>query len=163
MDYRKQVGYLKGLCSGLTLPEDKPEAKLMAAVIDTLEAMADAISDTRDDVAELEDDLQTLSDEVGEMDAISEDMERLEEYLEELGDAMSGLAEMFKEPDERPPIRLFGSDGDLDDDLDDEDDIYLYDEEDGEEDVEIYAVCPSCGAHVSVDDENIVIEKKKGK
>ncbi|GHV36237.1 hypothetical protein FACS18949_15410 [Clostridia bacterium] len=169
MDYRKQIGYLKGLCKGLTLSDEKPEGKLLIAIVDTLDALADVTGENEDARRELESDLQELSDEVGELETLSEDMDRLEEYLDELGETMQDLtamlsgaprgmdaidnlfADMGHKHDRGHNLRLLDKD-----ELPDDDD----DEFDDEEEIVIYAVCPHCGQRIEIDDGSVVIEKK---
>ena len=77
MTITEKVAYLKGLAEGLAIDESKPEAKLIAAMIDVLDDMALTISD-------LEDGLDLFSEQ---LDAVDEDLDELEGFVyEELDD-----------------------------------------------------------------------------
>lgn len=71
MSVSEKVAYLKGLMEGLDLDEDKKEAKLFAAIIDTLDEVASELSD-------MEEDMEDLSDYIEEID---EDLGDVEEYV----------------------------------------------------------------------------------
>ncbi len=183
MDYRKQIGYLKGLLAGLEVAENAPENMLFRAIVDTLDSFADALSDTKEDIEELEDDLQDISDEIGELESISEDIEHLEEQLEHLNESISELGSTLysegseshirpllsrplhivttKSPDDESDDDDDENDDDDDDDMDDSLSIEDFLEE-GEEadDCIILVTCPHCGKQVTVDDDNITIEEK---
>ena len=58
----EKVAYIKGLCEGLALDETKPEAKVLAKIIDVLEDMANDI----EDVAALAEDAYTFCEELDE-------------------------------------------------------------------------------------------------
>ena len=165
MNYRKQIGFLKGLCKGLSYTPDTPEGKLLVAIIDTLDSFSDEIDKVKDDLDVVIDDLQDISDEIGELESISEDIESLEEQIESLGESLGDFSEFYEGSPEsmfRPvvsrPIRLvkggegsvetlFGEDFDEDEDDDDDDNG-----------IEISVQCPKCGERIPVTDENITVE-----
>ena len=77
MTLTEKAAYLKGLANGLSLDENKPETKLINALID----LVDDISLT---VADLEDEVSLISEQV---DLIDEDLESLEDdFYDELED-----------------------------------------------------------------------------
>ncbi|NLK39540.1 MAG: hypothetical protein GX303_04740 [Clostridiales bacterium] len=71
MKLTEKTAYLKGLCEGLNLDEQKPEAKLIKEIIALLEDMAITVAD-------LEDECEVLNDYIEEID---EDLGVVEEYL----------------------------------------------------------------------------------
>ena len=71
MTVTEKVAYLKGLASGLELDPNDKTAKLLNAIIDTLDEMAEAMS-------ELELDVVDICDQV---DAVDEDFAEVEDYL----------------------------------------------------------------------------------
>ena len=164
INYRKQIGFLKGLCKGLNYTSDTPEGKLLVSIIDTLDSFSDEIDKVKDDIEALTDDLQDISDEIGELESISEDIESLEEQIESLGDSLGDFSEMYESNPEylfRPvvsrPIRLVkGGENALGDSPDDDDDDD--DDDDGGEGVRVSIVCPKCGERIPVTDENISVE-----
>ena len=71
MTTSEKVAYLKGLADGLGLDKENKQDKLLAAVIDVLDAVAK-------DLDELEDNALDLADEI---DAISDDLSDVEELI----------------------------------------------------------------------------------
>lgn len=71
MTVTEKAAYLKGLAQGLNLDADKPETKLINAMIDVLDEMALSISD-------LEDSMDMV---VEQLDAVDEDLADVEDYL----------------------------------------------------------------------------------
>lgn len=71
MTLTEKAAYLKGLAEGLKLDEDKPETKLMKAIIDVIDDLALTTSD-------LEDSIALINEQV---DAIDEDLDELEGYV----------------------------------------------------------------------------------
>ena len=77
MTLTEKVAYLKGLAEGLALDADKPEVKVINAMMDILDDLALSVSDLEDEVA-------IIGEQV---DAIDEDLEELEEcFYEEYDD-----------------------------------------------------------------------------
>ncbi len=77
MTLTEKVAYLKGLAEGLALDADKPEVKVINAMMDILDDLALSVSDLEDEVA-------IIGEQV---DAIDEDLEELEEcFYEEFDD-----------------------------------------------------------------------------
>lgn len=71
MTITEKVAYIKGLMEGLALDQAKPEAKLIAAIVDVLGEIAETVKDSEERVEylegycdELDDDLAVLEDEV---------------------------------------------------------------------------------------------------
>lgn len=71
MKLPEKAAYLKGLLEGLKLDTEKPEGKLISAIIDMLD-------DTAQTVADLEDVIDAISDE---LDTIEDDLDEIEDYL----------------------------------------------------------------------------------
>ena len=67
----KKVAYLKGLAEGLALVENKPETKIINAMLDVLDELAMSVTD-------LEDAMDIFSEQ---LDAVDEDLDELEEYI----------------------------------------------------------------------------------
>jgi hypothetical protein len=77
MTVTEKVAYLKGLAEGLALDENKPETKIINAMMDVLDELALTVSD-------LEDGMDLLSEQ---LDAVDEDLDELEGFVyEELDD-----------------------------------------------------------------------------
>ena len=71
MTITEKVAYIKGLMEGLALDQTKPEAKVLAAIVDVLGEIAETVKDSEERVEylegycdELDDDLAVLEDEV---------------------------------------------------------------------------------------------------
>ena len=73
MTVTEKAAYLRGLAEGLSLDADKPETKIINAVIDLLDDLALTVSD-------LEDSVEILNEQV---DAVDEDLDELESYVYE--------------------------------------------------------------------------------
>ena len=73
MTVTEKVAYLKGLAEGLALDENKPETKIINAMIGVLDELALAVSD-------LEDGLDLVSEQ---LDAVDEDLDELEGFVYE--------------------------------------------------------------------------------
>lgn len=71
MELNEKVAYIKGLMDGLELDLTTKEGKVLAAVVEAMEAMAKKVSSMDEEVGDLYD----------EVDAISEDLSNVEEYL----------------------------------------------------------------------------------
>ena len=69
MTLTEKAAYLKGLANGLALDENKPETKLINAMIDLIDDIALTVAD-------LDDELAVVSEQV---DLIDEDLESLED------------------------------------------------------------------------------------
>ena len=73
----KKVAYLKGLAEGLALDENKPETKIINAMLDVLDELAMSVTD-------LEDAMDIFSEQLY---AVDEDLDELENFVyEELDD-----------------------------------------------------------------------------
>ena len=102
MTLSEKSAYLKGLMDGLNLSKETPEGKMIAGIVDLLQAMTGTIAD-------LEENALAVSDE---LDEIEEDLDAIEEFL-------------MDEDDE-------DEEDDFDDDedfVDDDDEDFEYDEE----------------------------------
>ena len=126
MDLPKKAAYLKGLLEGLNIDTEKPEGKLLAAIVDVL-------NDTADTVDDLADVIDAISDE---LDVIEEDMESMEDYIldEEEYDEDDDEDETIYEV----KCPTCGEVIDLDEDMLEEGSI----------------VCPKCGETLEFDDED---------
>lgn len=75
MTITEKTAYLKGLLEGMNLDETKPEAKLLKAVIETLDEMANDLTDVADDVAELNDYVEEIDDDLSDVEELLYDDE----------------------------------------------------------------------------------------
>ena len=73
MTVTEKVAYLKGLAEGLALDENKPETKIINAMMDVLDELALTVSD-------LEDGMDLISEQ---LDAVDEDLDELEGFVYE--------------------------------------------------------------------------------
>ena len=71
MELNEKVAYIKGLMDGLELDLTTKEGKVLAAVVEALEATAKKVSSMDEEVGDLYD----------EVDAISEDLSSVEDYI----------------------------------------------------------------------------------
>lgn len=71
MTVTEKAAYLKGLAEGLNLDADKPETKLINAMIDVIDELALAVADLDDSVDMI----------VEQLDAVDEDLADVEDYL----------------------------------------------------------------------------------
>ena len=77
MTLTEKAAYIKGLADGLNLDADKPETKIINALLDLVDDMALSVCD-------LEDELALVGEQV---DAVDEDLNALEEdFYEEWDD-----------------------------------------------------------------------------
>lgn len=77
MTVTEKAAYIRGLAEGLNLDAEKPETKIINAMMDLLDDLALSVSD-------LEDGVEILNEQV---DAVDEDLDDLESYVyEELDD-----------------------------------------------------------------------------
>ena len=88
MNIPEQAAYLKGLLEGMALDADKPETKLLTAIVDLLNEMAL-------DAADTEEELETLNAYVEEID---EDLGGVEEIL--FGDGECDCCDHDFDPDD---------------------------------------------------------------
>ena len=66
MDISEKVAYLKGLAEGLKLDEETKEGKLIAGIIDVLDAMAEEFADVESEIVDLEDGLDAVSEDLSD-------------------------------------------------------------------------------------------------
>lgn len=68
MNITEKTAYLKGLMAGLNIDESKPEGKLLAAIVETLDEMANEISDLGDVAEYLEDYIDEVDHDLGDLE-----------------------------------------------------------------------------------------------
>lgn len=91
MTVTEKVAYLKGLAEGLALDENKPETKIINAMMDVLDELALTVSD-------LEDGMDLISEQ---LDAVDEDLDELESFVyEELDDCDCGCDDCYDDEEE---------------------------------------------------------------
>lgn len=134
MTLTEKTAYIKGLCDGLQLEGNTPEAKVIKALVDLVNDMAE-------EIAELEADVENVYDYCDELD---EDLGAVEEYL--IDEAEDDECECCGDCDECDcegdcDECEYGCGCDCDCDCDEFDD---------EEYFEI--ICPSCGETVCFDE-----------
>ena len=87
MTVTEKAAYLKGLAQGLDLDANKPETKLINAMIDVIDEMALSIAD-------LEDAMDMV---VEQLDAVDEDLAEVEDYIfEDEDDYEGGAGDYFE-------------------------------------------------------------------
>ena len=87
----KKVAYLKGLAEGLALDENKPETKIINAMLDVLDELAMSVTD-------LEDAMDIFSEQ---LDAVDEDLDELENFVyEELDDCDCDCDDCYDDEEE---------------------------------------------------------------
>ena len=129
MTISEKAAYLKGLMDGLDMDSQKPEGKMIAAIVELLGDMAKRITD-------IEETTIAISDE---LDEIEEDLDAIEDFI------------MDEEDDDDD------YDDEYDDDDDDDDDDEYDDEgfDFGDEDSIIYEVKCACGNVIDFDEETL--------
>ena len=75
MSIKEKSAYLKGLLEGLSLDETKPEAKIIAKLVDVIDEMAEEIEELTEDVATLNDYIEEIDEDLGEVEEIVYDIE----------------------------------------------------------------------------------------
>ena len=130
MTISEKMAYVKGLRDGVSLDAEKPEVRVIDAVLDLLGDVAAAIRD-------LDDQAEAVSDE---LDEIEESLDQLESVV-------------YDEDDDE-------ADDEADEDDEDEDEDQDADESDNDEavydfgDEVIYELtCPACGESITIDEE----------
>ncbi|MBQ7256031.1 MAG: zinc ribbon domain-containing protein [Oscillospiraceae bacterium] len=74
MKLPEQAAYLKGLLDGLDIDREKPEGKLLAAIVDVLNETAETVADIEDVVDTISDELDEIEDAIDEIeDCLIED------------------------------------------------------------------------------------------
>ncbi len=126
MTISEKSAYLKGLMEGLNLDTEKPEGKMISAIVDLLGDMAKRLTDVEATTIAISD----------ELDEIEEDLDAIEDFIldEEEDDD-------FDDEDE--------------DDFDDEDEDYDEGFDYGDEDTTIYEVECACGSIIDFDEETL--------
>ena len=125
MELKEKVAYIKGLMEGMEFDTSTKEGKLLAAVVDTLDAMAAEVETIDEDVSQLFD----------EVDAVSEDLEEVEDYLFEDEDSDEDYADEYEAGLYEITCPNCGEVVCVDEDMLSSDDL----------------TCPSCGTKFEVD------------
>ncbi len=68
MTITEKVAYLKGLAEGLKINDDKPEGKLLLAMIDVLDDMALTVDDLDNEIAEMVEIIDEIDQDLGEVE-----------------------------------------------------------------------------------------------
>ncbi|MBQ7603721.1 MAG: hypothetical protein IJU75_02080 [Clostridia bacterium] len=108
MNITEKTAYLKGLLAGLRIDEEKPEGKLISAIIDALDEMASEVADLKqendriyDYLDELDHDLGDVESELYELDDYygeDEDDDYYDDEDEDEEEEDGGDAEEYKNP-----------------------------------------------------------------
>ena len=128
MSIKEKVAYVKGLAEGLGLDSDVKTEKLIAIMIETLDAMADEIEELNQNALDVGD----------ELDAISEDLGEVEDLL--FGD----------EDDDFDDFDDFDDDDEFDDECGCEfcgGGCFSYE-----------VACPACGAEIELDEDDLALD-----
>lgn len=131
MTISEKLAYIKGLRDGVGLDAEKPEARVIDAVLDLLGDISTAISDLDD---------QAL--------AVSDELDEMEDSLDLLEDVVFGDDE--DEDDDYESYDEDEDDEDESDDEDEDDDEAVYDFGD---EVVYELSCPACGESITIDEE----------
>ena len=127
MTISEKSAYLKGLMEGLNLDTEKPEGKMISAIVDLLGDMAKRLTDVEATTIAISD----------ELDEIEEDLDAIEDYI------------LDEEEDD-------DFDDEDDDDFNDEDEDYDEEGFDyGDEETTIYEVECVCGSIIDFDEETL--------
>ena len=70
MTISEKVAYLKGLAEGLGLDKDNKQDKLLAAVIDVLDAVALNLEEIEENALDLGDEIDAISDDLAEVESV---------------------------------------------------------------------------------------------
>ena len=65
MTITEKVAYLQGLAEGLKINDDKPEGKLLLAMIDVLDDMALTVDDLDNEIAEIVEIVDEIDQDLG--------------------------------------------------------------------------------------------------
>ena len=68
MTITEKVAYLKGLAEGLKINDDKPEGKLLLAMIDVLEDMGLTVDDLDNEIAEVVEIVDEIDQDLGDLE-----------------------------------------------------------------------------------------------
>ena len=68
MTITEKVAYLKGLAEGLKINDDKPEGKLLMAMIDVLDDMALTVDDLDNEIAEMVEIIDEIDQDLGDLE-----------------------------------------------------------------------------------------------
>ena len=130
MTISEKAAYQKGLMDGLNLDTEKPEGKMIAAIVELL-------GDLTRKVTDIEDTTIAISDE---LDEIEEDLDAIEDFI------------MDYDEDEDDD-----EDDDFEDDFADYDEDDFEDEgfDFGDEETTIYEVTCACGCVIDFDEETL--------
>ena len=129
MTISEKAAYLKGLMDGLNMDLEKPEGKMISAIVDLLGDVTRRLTDVEETTIAISD----------ELDEIEEDLDAIEDYI------------LSEDEDD------FDFDEEDDYDFDDEDDDEDYEEgfDYGDEETTIYEVECACGHIVDFDEETL--------
>ena len=132
MTISEKLAYIKGLRDGVGLDAEKPEARVIDAMLDLLGDISTAISDLDD---------QAL--------AVSDELDEMEDSLDLLEDVVFGEDE---DEDDEDDYESYDEDeeDETDDEDEDDDDEAVYDFGD---EVVYELSCPACGESITIDEE----------
>ena len=127
MTISEKAAYLKGLMDGLNMDLEKPEGKMISAIVDLLGDVTRRLTDVEETTIAISD----------ELDEIEEDLDAIEDYI-------------LDEEDEDEDFDDFDDEDDWDDDEDYEEGFDY-----GDEDSIIYEVKCACGNVIDFDEETL--------
>ena len=130
MTISEKAAYLKGYMDGIELDMEKPEGKMIAAIVELL-------GDVTKKLTDVEDTTIAISDE---LDEIEEDLDAIEDYILDVEEELDDEYDEYDEDDD------YG----FDDDEDDEEGFDF-----GDEDSIIYEVKCACGNIINFDEETL--------
>ncbi len=86
MTLTERAAYLKGLCEGLKLDEQKPESRLINEIILLLDDMALTLADIEEDVGTLHDYIEEIDEDLGGVEDILYDEDDYDDEEEDEAD-----------------------------------------------------------------------------
>ncbi len=128
MTISEKAAYLKGLMDGLNLDMEKPEGKMISAIVDLLGDVTRRLTDVEETTIAISD----------ELDEIEEDLDAIEDYI------------LDEEDEDFDDYEDFDEDDDWDDDEEYEEGFDF-----GDEDSTIYEVTCACGKVIAFDEETL--------
>ncbi len=148
MTISEKSAYLKGLMDGLNLDTDKPEGKLIAAMVDLLGDVTRKLTDVEDTTIAISDELDEIEDDLDAIEDYIMDEDDEDDYDDDYDD------DDYDEDDEEDEEDEEDDDEEDDDEEDDED----YGDEGfdfGDEETTIYEVKCACGNIIDFDEETL--------
>ena len=75
MNVKEKTAYIKGLLEGLALDENKPEGKLIKALVETVDELAAELENVKQDVEDHNDYLEEIDEDLGILEEVVYDLD----------------------------------------------------------------------------------------